>query len=176
MKLLLKHQLLYCGRVQLEYATGSRLAMARRSAAAGWLGAEARAPGAEAAEAEAAEPRAPRAGEKRSGKQQQTAQQQAPTRSQSWPRAATVVSPRAPVRQVQAWELGRCACLAAWPVLPIIKSFDPHYCERVHRCSECCRPANNQTPTAHELLGTKRHIYNCKFEKERLRASCGFRP
>ena len=109
---------------------------------------------------------------KRSRSERQSPQQ-APTRSHSWPRddkrAATVVRRRFRIRGVQAWELERCACLAPWPVvLPIFTSFERRYCEHEHRCSECLRPAKNQTPTADELQGTKRHMYDCKRERARL--------
>ena len=83
--------------------------------------------------------------------------EQAPTRSHSWPRDSIVVRRRFRTREVQAWELERCACLAPWRVLPIFKSFDPDYCEHVHRCWECLKPAKNQTPTADEVHGKKRH-------------------
>ena len=82
--------------------------------------------------------------------------EQAPTRSHSWPRVSIVVRRRFRIRVVHAWELERCACLAPWRVLPIFKSFDPDYCEHVHRCWECLKPSKSQTPTADELVGKKR--------------------
>ena len=74
------------------------------------------------------------------------------------------------IREVQAWELEQCACLASCRVLPIFKSFDPRHCEHVHRCYECLKPAKNQTPTADELHGKKRHKWmdTEKFSKKAL--------
>ena len=72
-------------------------------------------------------------------------------------RAATVLRRRSRIAEVQTWELDRCACSAPWRVLPIFKSFDPRYCEHVHRCYECLKPAKNQMPAADELHGKRRH-------------------
>ena len=67
--------------------------------------------------------------------------EQAPTRPRDDKRAATVLRRRSLIVEVQLWELGRCSCLAPCRVLPIFKSFDPRYCEHVHRCYECLKPA-----------------------------------
>ena len=105
--------------------------------------------------------------------------EQAPTRSHSWPKEkpkrAARGRPRSPVIRVEeAWEFLKCTCdFRPLRVKPILKCFDREFCEYLHRCAECLKPAQTQTPTAEELGGRHKiewfDIDKMRKEEQRLK-------